>query len=244
MSVFTAGSVSSIIIYTLRKKKKMQMHEVVEAEKQSVQVHKKGIYEKYIKRPQDFCCALAAMIVLSPIIGVTALLVKLKLGSPVLFKQERPGLDGKIFTLYKFRTMTDKKDADGKLLPDEERLTTFGKMLRSISLDELPELINILNGDMSVVGPRPLLVRYLPLYNEHQARRHEVRPGFTGYAQVHGRNAISWEEKFNLDVEYVDQITFFGDWKIIIQTVKTVLKREGINSETAATMEEFKGNKE
>ena len=137
--------------------------------------------------------------------------------------------------------MTDKKDCEGKLLPDEDRLTSFGKLLRSTSLDELPELINILKGDMSVVGPRPLLVKYLPLYNKHQARRHEVRPGFTGYAQVHGRNAISWEEKFNLDVEYVDHVTFLGDWKIIFQTVKTVLKREGISSETAATMEEFRG---
>ena len=137
--------------------------------------------------------------------------------------------------------MTDEKDREGKLLPDEDRLTSFGKMLRSTSLDELPELINILKGDMSVVGPRPLLVKYLPLYNKHQARRHEVRPGFTGYAQVHGRNAISWEEKFDLDVEYVDHVTFLGDWKIIFQTVKTVLKREGISSETAATMEEFKG---
>lgn len=205
---------------------------------------RKGIYEKYVKRPQDFCCALAAMIVLSPVIAATALLVRLKLGSPVLFRQERPGLDGKIFTLYKFRTMTDQKDADGNLLPDEERLTSFGKMLRSTSLDELPEMINILKGDMAVVGPRPLLVSYLPLYNEHQARRHEVRPGFTGYAQVNGRNSITWEEKFNLDVEYVDHVTFPGDWKIIIQTVKTVLKREGISSDTAVTMEVFKGNEE
>ena len=147
-----------------------------------------------------------------------------------------------MFTLYKFRTMTDEKDSEGNLLPDEVRLTSFGKMLRFTSLDELPELFNILNGDMSVVGPRPLLVKYLPLYNEHQARRHEVRPGFTGYAQVHGRNAISWEEKFDLDVEYVDHVSFLGDWKIIFQTVKTVLKREGISSETAATMEEFKGS--
>ena len=207
------------------------------------QIHKKGFYEKYIKRPQDFCCALAAVIVLSPVMAITALLVRVKLGTPVLFTQERPGLNGEIFTLYKFRTMTDKKDCEGKLLPDEDRLTSFGKLLRSTSLDELPELINILKGDMSVVGPRPLLVKYLPLYNKHQARRHEVRPGFTGYAQVHGRNAISWEEKFNLDVEYVDHVTFFGDWKIIFQTVKTVLKREGISSETAATMEEFKGQK-
>ena len=207
------------------------------------QIHKKGFYEKYIKRPQDFCCALAAVIVLSPVMAITALLVRVKLGTPVLFTQERPGLNGEIFTLYKFRTMTDKKDCEGKLLPDEDRLTSFGKLLRSTSLDELPELINILKGDMSVVGPRPLLVKYLPLYNKHQARRHEVRPGFTGYAQVHGRNAISWEEKFNLDVEYVDHVAFFGDWKIIFQTVKTVLKREGISSETAATMEEFKGQK-
>ena len=207
------------------------------------QIHKKGFYEKYIKRPQDFCCALAAVIVLSPVMAITALLVRVKLGTPVLFTQERPGLNGEIFTLYKFRTMTDKKDCEGKLLPDEDRLTSFGKLLRSTSVDELPELINILKGDMSVVGPRPLLVKYLPLYNKHQARRHEVRPGFTGYAQVHGRNAISWEEKFNLDVEYVDHVTFFGDWKIIFQTVKTVLKREGISSETAATMEEFKGQK-
>ena len=138
--------------------------------------------------------------------------------------------------------MTDEKDSEGNLLPDEERLTSFGKMLRSTSLDELPELFNILNGDMSVVGPRPLLVKYLPLYNEHQTRRHEVRPGFTGYAQVHGRNAISWEEKFDLDVEYVDHVSLLGDWKIIFQTVRTVLRREGISSDTAATMEEFKGN--
>lgn len=203
---------------------------------------KQGIYEKYLKRPQDFCCALAAIIVLLPVIAVTALLVRLKLGSPVIFKQERPGRAEKIFTLYKFRTMTDQKDEEGNLLPDERRLTGFGKKLRSTSLDELPELFNILKGDMSVVGPRPLLVRYLPLYNEHQARRHEVRPGFTGYAQVHGRNAISWEEKFDMDVAYVDHVTFLGDWKIIFQTVKTVVKREGISSGTSETMEEFRGS--
>ena len=184
---------------------------------------------------------MAAVIVLSPVMAVTALLVRIKLGEPVIFKQERPGLNGKVFTLYKFRTMTDEKDEEGNLLPDDVRLTKFGKLLRSTSLDELPELFNILKGDMSVVGPRPLLVRYLPLYNEHQARRHEVRPGFTGYAQVHGRNAISWKEKFDLDVEYVDHVTFLGDWKIIFQTVKTVLKREGISSESSVTMEEFKG---
>ena len=205
--------------------------------------HKKGFYEKYIKRPQDFCCALAATIVLSPIMAVTAVLVRVKLGSPVIFKQERPGLHGKIFTLYKFRTMTDAKDRNGNLLPDEVRLTKFGKMLRSTSLDELPELINMLKGDMAVVGPRPLLVKYLPLYNEHQARRHEVRPGFTGYAQVNGRNAITWEDKFEKDVFYVDHITFLGDWKIIFQTLKTVIRREGISSGSSVTMEEFKGSK-
>lgn len=202
---------------------------------------KKGIYEKYIKRPQDFWCALLAIIVLSPTMLITAVLVRVKLGSPVLFVQERPGKDGKIFRLYKFRTMTDQKDKNGNLLPDEKRLTSFGKKLRSTSLDELPELFNMLKGDMAVVGPRPLLVQYLPLYNKEQARRHEVRPGFTGYAQVHGRNAITWEEKFEKDVYYVDHISFLGDWKIIFQTLLVVLKRDGINSETSATMEPFKG---
>lgn len=206
--------------------------------------HKKGFYEKYIKLPQDVVLATLALIVLSPVMLVVAILVRTKLGSPVLFKQERPGLNGKIFKLYKFRSMSDAKDKDGNLLPDEERLGKFGKLLRSTSLDELPSLLNIIKGEMSIVGPRPLLVRYLPRYNKHQARRHEVRPGFTGLAQVSGRNAISWEDKFNYDVEYVDNITFINDWKIIFKTVLVVLKRDGISSETSVTMEEFMGTKE
>lgn len=203
--------------------------------------YKKGIYERYIKRPQDFLCALLATAVLSPVMAVTAVLVRTKLGSPVLFSQERPGQDGKVFKLYKFRSMTDQRDENGNLLPDDVRLTAFGRRLRSLSIDELPELFNILKGDMAVVGPRPLLVQYLSRYNEHQARRHEVRPGFTGLAQVHGRNAITWEEKFDWDVKYVDHITFLGDWKIIFATVKTVLKREGISAAGEATMGEFMG---
>lgn len=190
----------------------------------------------------DFLLALIAIIVLSPVLLIVAILVKTKLGSPVIFKQERPGLNEKIFTMYKFRTMTDARDENGELLPDSVRLTKFGKFLRSTSLDELPELFNILKGDMSIIGPRPLLVQYLPLYNEHQKRRHEVRPGLSGLAQVNGRNAISWEEKFDLDVQYVDNVSFIGDWKIIFLTIKKVFVREGINSETAATMEPFKGS--
>lgn len=197
---------------------------------------------KYIKRILDIISSLLAIIILSPLLVVTAVLVKTKLGSPVLFKQERPGKDEKIFTLMKFRTMTDERDENGELLPDEVRLTKFGKFLRSTSIDELPELFNILKGDMSVIGPRPLLVKYLPRYNEHQHRRHEVRPGLSGWAQVNGRNSISWEEKFDLDVEYVDNYSLSKDINILFMTVMSVIKRDGINSDNDVTMEEFMGS--
>lgn len=203
-----------------------------------------GPYERFVKRGLGAFLATGALIVLSPVLLVTAILVRIKLGSPVLFTQDRPGRDGKIFKLYKFRSMTDARDEKGELLPDDQRLPAFGQKLRSTSLDELPELINMIKGDMAVVGPRPLLVRYLPRYNAHQARRHEVRPGFTGLAQVHGRNAISWEEKFDWDVKYVDHITFKGDCKIIIDTVKTVLHKDGISATGEATMTEFMGSGE
>ena len=189
-------------------------------------VHKKGFYEKFIKRPQDFICALMALIVLSPVLFVTALLVKVKLGSPVLFKQERPGVNAQIFTLSKFGRLSAESAEYGELLPDEVRLTRFGKLLRATSLDELPELINILKGDMAVVGPRPLLVRYLPLYNDEQKKRHFVRPGFTGYAQVNGRNAISGEEKFKLDTEYAGHINYIAHCKKILQKIKTEVRTE------------------
>lgn len=201
-----------------------------------------GIYRRYFKRPMDFILSLLAIIVLSPVLLVVAILVRTKLGSPLIFKQKRPGLNERIFTLYKFRTMTDERDKFGELLPDSVRLTKFGKFLRSTSLDELPELFNILKGDMSIVGPRPLLVQYLPLYDEQQKHRHDVRPGLSGWAQVNGRNAISWEDKFDLDVEYVNNVSFLLDWKIIFLTLKKVFVREGINSETSVTMEPFKGS--
>jgi lipopolysaccharide/colanic/teichoic acid biosynthesis glycosyltransferase len=210
-----------------------------------VQLHIKGVfYKSYVKRPMDFILSLCAIIVLSPVLLIVAMLVRLKLGSPIIFKQKRPGLNEKIFTMFKFRTMTDEKDENGDLLPDVIRLTRFGRLLRSTSLDELPELFNILKGDMSIVGPRPLLTQYLPLYNDYQKRRHEVRPGLSGLAQINGRNAIGWDCKFNLDVQYVDSISFAGDWKIIIETILKVFKREGISSGTSSTMEPFNGNKE
>ncbi len=203
------------------------------------------MYKKYFKRPIDILCALLAITVFSWLYIIVAILVRVKLGSPVLFRQERPGKDGKIFKLYKFRTMTDERDEEGNLLPDDVRLTKFGRLLRKTSLDELPEAFNILKGDMSVVGPRPLLVEYLPLYNEHQKRRHEVRPGLSGLAQVSGRNTITWEDKFDLDVRYVDDITFWGDIKIVFMTVwSAFVKKDGINSENHATMEMFTGTPE
>ncbi|MYY52161.1 sugar transferase [Ligilactobacillus salivarius] len=209
---------------------------------QTTIIKPKGFYERYIKRLQAIVLSLIAIIILSPILLITYLLVRVKFGKPVIFIQKRVGKDGKVFDLYKFRTMTNQRDEDGKLLPDDQRLTSFGKKLRSTSLDELPELFNVLKGDMALIGPRPLLVKYLPLYNGEQARRHEVRPGLTGYAQVNGRNAITWEDRFKLDIEYVDNVTFLNDWKIIFKTIKTVFKREGISEEGSATMDEFKGN--
>lgn len=206
--------------------------------------HQAGLYEAYVKRLLDLVLSAVALLLLSPVILVVAILVRCNLGAPVIFCQERPGKDEEIFKLYKFRSMTDACDAYGQLLPDELRLTRFGRFLRSTSLDELPELWNIFKGDMSIVGPRPLLVKYLPLYNEEQRHRHDVTPGLTGWAQVHGRNLCSWEEKFDYDIWYVDHVSFILDLQIIFLTVKSVLKREGISSEDSATMEEFTGTKE
>lgn len=199
------------------------------------------MYASFLKRVFDFTLALVALLILFPILLILGVIGAIVMKGNPFFTQSRPGKNEKIFRLIKFRTMTNAKDSEGNLLPDEQRLVKYGKFLRSTSLDELPELINILKGDMAIVGPRPLLVRYLPLYNEEQRHRHDVRPGLTGYAQVHGRNAITWEEKFKLDVEYVRNITFIGDLKIIFGTVRAVLKREGISSETSATMEFFEG---
>lgn len=202
--------------------------------------HEKGFYEKYIKRPLDLLCGIAAILVFWWLYLIVAVLVKIKLGSPVIFRQKRPGLDEKIFSLYKFRTMTDERDEEGNLLPDEVRLTKFGKWLRSTSLDELPEVFNILKGDMSVIGPRPQLVRDMVFMTEEQRKRHTVRPGLSGLAQVNGRNSIQWEDKLNYDLQYIKKITFCGDMKIIFQTViKAFVKQEGITEEDMATAEDF-----
>lgn len=213
---------------------------------QPIQAERKhGFYEKYIKRLLDIICSLVAIIVFCWLYIIVAVLVRAKLGSPILFKQPRSGkIDPKtgyekIFYMYKFRTMTDERDENGELLPDGARLTSFGKSLRSMSLDEIPEVFNILKGDMSVVGPRPLLVKYLPWYTEEQRKRHTVRPGLTGYAQAHGRNHVNWDDRFQMDVEYAEKVTFCGDVKIIFETIKTVFKHEGISSETSATMDDF-----
>ena len=202
---------------------------------------KGGIYKRYFKRPMDFVLALFAIVVLSPVFIIVALLVRINLGSPVIFKQQRPGLNEKIFTMYKFRTMTNETDENGNLLPNEQRHTRFGKFLRSTSLDELPELFNVLKGDMSLIGPRPLLIEYLPLYNKHQKRSHKVRPGLSGLAQVRGRNSITWEEKFDYDVYYVDNISFLLDLKLMFETIIKVFKRDGVNSSETVTMEKFTG---
>ncbi|SFN30471.1 Sugar transferase involved in LPS biosynthesis (colanic, teichoic acid) [Formivibrio citricus] len=194
------------------------------------------------KRSFDFCIALTLLIILLPVIAATAVMVRWKLGSPIFFRQIRPGRHGKLFGIYKFRTMLDSVDADGNVLPDDLRLTRFGVVLRKLSLDELPQLINVLRGDMSLVGPRPLLEEYLPLYSEEQARRHDVRPGITGWAQVSGRNTISWEERFRLDVWYVDHCSFWLDMKILWLTVVRVFQAKDINQPGVATMEKFTGN--
>ena len=201
-----------------------------------------GPYEKYLKRPIDFLCGLAAGVVFSWLYLILMVLGVIFMGGNPFFTQERPGKDGKLFKLIKFRSMSNQKDKNGNLLPDDVRLNKYGRFLRKTSLDELPEAFNIMKGDMSVVGPRPLLVQYLPRYNSEQKHRHDVRPGLSGYAQVHGRNDVSWEDKFAMDVWYVNHVTFFGDVKIVFQTVgKAFIKQEGISSRTSATMEEFMG---
>lgn len=201
------------------------------------------MYQKYIKRLLDIIISFTALVILSPVLLIVAVLVRIKLGSPVIFHQDRPGYHEKVFKLCKFRSMTDARDENGNLQPDEVRLTKFGKALRATSLDELPELWNILKGDMSLIGPRPLLVKYLPLYNEFQRHRHDVKPGLTGWAQVNGRNTISWEQRFEYDVYYVDHISFWMDLKILFQTVAVVFRHNDVNSATDATMEAFTGTK-
>ncbi len=237
-AIITVGGVISGVVDRIQEKQKEQ-----KAKAEGRSIHKPyGLYEKYIKRPMDFILSSLALVVLSPVLIITAIMVRVKLGNPVLFCQERPGRDEEIFTIRKFRTMTDQRDENGELLSDEERLTRFGKFLRSTSLDELLELWNIVNGTMSIVGPRPLLVEYLPRYNEKQHHRHDVRPGLTSLSASKKRNLALWEEKFEDDVKYTEKITFLGDLKIILDTVWIVLKRDGISSETSVTMEVFMGS--
>lgn len=215
----------------------------LEKKKGWVEGHKPyGIYEKHIKRPLDFALALLMLILFWPILLIIAIAVRVNMGSPIVFTQQRPGLGGEVFKIKKFRTMTDARDANGNLLPDDQRLTKFGSLMRASSGDEVLELISIVKGDLALVGPRPLLVEYLDKYSEEQMHRHDVRPGLTGYAQTEGRNLCSWEDKFKKDMEYVNNITFLGDWGILLKTVAVVLKREGINSKGSATMEAFTGN--
>ena len=230
-----AGVIAGTVVYKETRRKQQRA-------KQKGEHIPFGPYEALIKRLLDLLLSGIALLILSPVLGLSALFVKIKMGSPILFIQERPGLNGVEFKIFKFRTMTNKRTDTGQLLPDAERLTDFGKMLRNTSLDELPELLNIIKGDMAIVGPRPLLMDYLPRYSEYQNLSHDVRPGLTGLAQVNGRNKLSWEERLNDDVDYVKKITFLGDVHIIFRTIVTVLKQDGINSNTSATMETFMGN--
>lgn len=220
----------------------MQTSKIKDNKSPGNRAFKRRIYTRWFKRPIDFILSVCAIIALSPLLVFVAVMVRIKLGKPVLFKQKRAGLGEDTFMLYKFRTMTDEKNSNGELLPDEERLTKFGKLLRSSSIDEFPEFFNIVRGEMSLVGPRPLLIEYLPLYSAHQKRRHEIRPGLSGLAQIKGRNAISWRGKLNYDVQYVENMSFLLDFKIMISTICKILKKEGINSSADITMEKFKGN--
>lgn len=233
-----ASLLLGFLVSEVEKKQEKKNRRIENREKEEHRPY--GPYEAYVKRPLDFALALIALLFLAPVYLAVAVLVRVKLGKPVLFKQERPGKDGKIFKLYKFRTMTDARDEKGELLPDEVRLTAFGKWLRSTSLDELPELFNILRGEMSLVGPRPLLIRYLPYYKDEEKHRHDIRPGLTGNAQSHGRNTISWESKFNLDIEYVNHVSFLMDIKIIIDTVKAILFKDGVELNALEDFDEYR----
>ena len=240
LAVLGAASLLLGFLVSEVEKKQEKKNRRIEKNREKEEHRPYGPYEAYVKRPLDFALALIALLFLAPVYLAVAVLVRVKLGKPVLFKQERPGKDGKIFKLYKFRTMTDARDEKGELLPDEVRLTAFGKWLRSTSLDELPELFNILRGEMSLVGPRPLLIRYLPYYKDEEKHRHDIRPGLTGNAQSHGRNTISWESKFDLDIEYVNHVSFLMDIKIIIDTVKAILFKDGVELNALEDFDEYR----